>query len=229
MQLKDRVLALRDRVQAAAERSGRSPDVIDVVAVTKTVPVEGIREAYECGLRVFGESRVQEAVEKIPQLPDDIEWHLIGHVQSNKVKHLPGLVSWVQSVDRPDIIDKLARRFGDQGQTVQVLLELNTSGESSKHGFSSLAEAHRAAGRIVELQALELRGAMTIGPLTENESEIRTAFGTLRRFFEELQSAYSELRIDTLSMGMSGDFEIAIEEGATMIRPGSVLFGPREM
>ena len=199
------------------------------MAVTKTVPVERIREAYDCGLRVFGENRVQEAVWKYPGLPSDIELHFIGPLQSNKVKFLPGLAQWVQSIDRVQIAEKLAARYREQGeQIVQVLIELNTSGEPSKHGFLTAEQALEAADAIIELEGLELRGAMTIGPLTGGERLIRTAFARLRGFFEVLQAKYPDRRIDTLSMGMSDDFEIAIEEGATMVRPGSVIFGSRE-
>ncbi len=224
----DRLKELQDRVRNAADGSGRSAEDIVVVAVTKTVPVERIREAYDCGLRIFGESRVQEAVEKYPQLPEDIELHFIGHLQSNKVKHLPGLARWVQSVDRIEIAEKLAARYRNHGETVQVLLELNTSGESTKHGFESIDQAFEAAAAIVKLDALELRGAMTIGPFTNDEQQIRAAFAYLRGFYKRLQSAYPDHAVDTLSMGMSNDFELAIQEGATMIRPGSVLFGPRD-
>ncbi len=227
MGLKDRVEELYERVEAAAARCGRSAEEIAVVAVSKTVAAERVREAYDCGLRVFGESRVQEAVEKAPELPKDIEWQFIGHLQSNKVKFLPQFADWVQSVDRVEIAEKLARRYHELGRTVQVLLELNTSGEDSKHGFGSPQEALDAASQIAALDGVALRGAMTIGPFTDDESEIRAAFAVLRRFFEQLQTKLPDARLDTLSMGMSNDFEYAIEEGATMIRPGSVLFGPR--
>ncbi len=227
MGLKDRVQELYERVEAAAARCGRSADEIAVVAVSKTVSAEGVREAYDCGVRVFGESRVQEAVEKAPALPEDIEWHFIGHLQSNKVKFLPQFTDWVQSVDRVEIAEKLARRYHDLGRSVQILLELNTSGEDSKHGFGSAQEALDAASQIAALEGVTLRGAMTIGPFTDDESEIRAAFAVLRRFFEDLQAQLPGSRLDTLSMGMSNDFEYAIEEGATMIRPGSVLFGSR--
>lgn len=244
---------VRDRIRKAALRVGRKEEDIRIMAVTKLQPWEAIREAYQGGVRIFGENRVQEARGKYRELLPGMELHLIGHLQSNKVKHVPSLFSWVDSIDRLSIAEELEKRLskergdagerGDSGEEgdnrgpgvhrgpenspLQILLELNTSGEESKSGYPTYESLLRDIEKIFSLPHLQVRGLMTVGPLTTDTDQIRRAFRKLHHAFEDLKRRYPEAKLDTLSMGMSGDFEIAIEEGATMVRLGTILFGER--
>lgn len=221
---------VRTRISAAAERSGRDASSVSLVAVSKTHPPEVIRNAVRLGVRVFGENRVQEAQRKIAELNMDeldIEFRLIGHLQSNKAKLVPPLFRWVESIDSLKIARAVAQRFSDVGRTCEVLLQLNSSGEESKSGFARAKELIDAAKEIGELGSLHLRGVMTIGPFVEDADQIRSAFARTRECFLDLQQQSGSPGIDTLSMGMTDDFEIAIEEGSTEVRIGSALFGGR--
>ena len=232
---------VRDRIRKAALRSGRREEDIRIMAVTKLQPWDAVWEAYQGGVRILGENRVQEAREKYRELLPGMELHLIGHLQSNKVKYVPSLFSWVDSVDRLSIAEELEKRLTkEMGSTaaqataqsvknlpLQILLELNTSGEASKSGYPTYESLLRDMERILSLPHLQVRGLMTIGPLTQDTDQIRRAFRMLNQAFEDLKRRYPGVRWDTLSMGMSADFEIAIEEGATMVRLGTILFGER--
>lgn len=202
-----------------------------MVLVTKTVSGDLIREAFEAGRRDFGENRVQELGGKIPVLPREIRWHFIGHLQTNKVR---ALVRWMERGERPILIHSLDRRElaevlekeGErQGLALDVLLQVNTSRETTKSGFSP-EEFEEALEKISLLEHLRIKGLMTLGPLTENEKEIRESFQRLRRLKENFEKKYSRSSWE-LSMGMSSDFEIAVEEGATMLRIGTAVFGER--
>ena len=221
--------AVRERIASAAVRSGRNPEEIRLMAVTKTFPAEYIEAARQAGLTLFGENRVQEAQEKYQSLVDDsrLELHLIGHLQRNKARIAASLFRCVQSIDKMATAEALDRYCGELGRSMDILLELNTSGEETKFGFSGAEQLWAACGPIARLESLRVRGVMTVGPFTTDKDRMRRSFASLRECLEGLRSRYPELLLDTLSMGMSGDFEIAIEEGATMIRLGTVLFGPR--
>jgi pyridoxal phosphate enzyme (YggS family) len=221
--------SVRDRIAAAASRAGRHPGDVRLLAVTKTFPLEFIEVARRAGLKLFGENRVQEAQSKYRSLVDDpqLELHLIGHLQRNKAKIAASLFRCVQSIDKLATADALNRYCGESGTTMDILLELNTSGEETKFGFAEAGQLWEACGEIARLGSLSIRGVMTVGPFTTDRDRVRRAFAALRECLEGLRSRYPELHLDTLSMGMSGDFEIAIEEGATMVRLGTVLFGPR--
>jgi len=223
--MKDRLREVRDRIGEAARRSARSPADVSLLAVSKTFPFETIREAYDLGLRDFGENRVQEAVEKIPLLPSDIRWHLIGRLQTNKINKTLGKFVLVQSVDSLDLARGLSARVGPEGQ--EVLLEVNTSGEASKAGVGP-GMAVPTAVSIASLPGLRLRGLMTIGPLTGDTYRQREAFKRLKGLFDSIR-ALREVAdgFSILSMGMSSDFPVAIEEGSTLVRVGSALFGER--
>lgn len=206
--------------------------------VTKTVSVERIREAFEAGHRDFGENRVQELLEKKPQLPAEIRWHFIGHLQTNKVKSLlngsGGASFLVHSLDRIPLAEEIEKQAEKKGIEVDALLEVNTSGEATKSGFSP-EEFPAALEKIKALNRIRVRGLMTIAPLTEEEQKIRSSFRTLRELRDRLfPNSSAGRRIGEgeapleLSMGMSSDFEIAIEEGATIVRIGSAVFGERE-
>jgi pyridoxal phosphate enzyme (YggS family) len=231
--LAERLQAIRERIGAAAARANRAPDGIQLVAVSKTVPVEVLRDAFALGLRVFGENRVQEAQEKIAALAlPDLRWELIGHLQTNKANRAVGLVARVQSVDSVRVAEALSARAEAVGKTLPVLLEVNVVGEESKSGFAPEAVID-AARAISALPALRPEGLMTIAPLVDDPEVVRPVFRTLRKLRDRLREAVP-LAADgldgawpELSMGMSDDFTVAIEEGATMIRLGRALFGAR--
>lgn len=225
--------AVRQKITLAAQRVNRSPEEITLVAVSKTVGVAQVREAYAAGQRVFGENRIQECQEKVLQLTrelSDIRFTMIGHLQSNKVKKAVELFPEIQSVDSVKIAREISRRAGEADKTINVFIELNSSGESAKHGIDP-AQAQDVAGELIELPDIILTGVMTLGPLTDNEAEIRSAFKRTREVHDSLRKNNIYQTADgkppQLSMGMSGDFEIAIEEGSDMVRVGTAIFGPR--
>lgn len=222
------VARVREELAAACARAGRLPEEVTLMAVSKFHGAQCIAEAFNAGVRVFGESRVQEARFKAPKLPEGCELHLIGHLQRNKAKDAAQLFHTCQSIDRAETAQALSRHLLDTGRTMRVLLEMNTSAEASKFGVHSYDELRRLLDAVLELPALEIRGFMTIGPLTDNEREVRDAFSALRGAAERLRDAYPALSLNELSMGMSGDFSWAIAEGSTMVRIGTAIFGPRE-
>ncbi len=222
----DNIAKLLQRVRLSAEKSQRSESDILLLAVSKTRPAEDVQAAFECGLSHFGESYLQEAVEKIEQLANlPLTWHFIGPIQSNKTRPIAEHFQWVHSVDRL----KIARRLSEQRPPglppLQVCIQVNISGEASKSGVAPAAAASLAAD-IEKLPQLQLRGLMAIPAATENEQTQRQAFAELYELFSALQRDFPQL--DTLSMGMSGDLEAAIAEGSTLIRVGTAIFGPRD-
>jgi PLP dependent protein len=225
MEMVERLAAVRSRVAAAAFRAGRHESDIRLMAVTKNFPRETVLAAAAAGLTLFGENRVQEAEEKYADIGAPYELHLIGHLQRNKAKNAAGLFSWVQSIDKVDTAQALDSRCAEKGSAMNVLLELNTSGEASKSGFHSRAELLSALEIIRALPHLSIRGLMTVGPVSQEETRIRSSFASLRDLFDEIRKGFPGF--DTLSMGMSGDYEIAIEEGSTLVRIGTALFGQR--
>ena len=224
--VRDRVARVLERVARSAARSGRSPESIRLVAVTKTHPVERVAEAYEAGLRVFGENYVQEADEKVRAFPD-AEWHLIGKLQANKIKKAVSLFGWIQSVDSLRLLADISRRCIEAGKTVPVLIEVNLAGEGSKAGIPPDGLAgllSSAAG----LPGVRILGLMTVPPMTDDPEESRPNFVRLRELLGQVASLGGAAgEMTELSMGMSSDFEAAIEEGATMIRVGTAIFGSR--
>jgi pyridoxal phosphate enzyme (YggS family) len=198
------------------------------MAVTKTHPEGTVLAAREAGIRIFGENRVREAADKYTGMPPDIELHLIGHLQTNKIKVAAPLFSWVDSLDSLHTAKALNSRLEALNRDVNILLELNTSGEESKSGYRSFDDLREDLEEIALLPRLKLRGLMTVGPFAGDERSIRAAFRFLKTCMDRLETLLPSCRLDTLSMGMSSDFEIAVEEGATLIRLGTVLFGKRE-
>lgn len=221
----ERLATVEDRIAAACSRAGRARDSVLMVAVTKTFGPDAVGEAVAAGLTVFGENRVQEAAQKIPQCAGRLEWHMIGHLQRNKVRLIPGLFRMVHSVDSIRLAEALNQVCEEAGVRMPVLVEVNVSGEGSKFGIAP-AEVPSLLERCAGLSMLEVRGLMTIPPFNPEAEKSRPFFRRLR----ELRDGWARdtgFALEELSMGMSGDFEIAIEEGATLIRLGSVLFGDR--
>ncbi len=223
--LKDNLADVRERIERARIGSGIS-DPVTIVAVTKGHPVQAIHAAARAGLADIGENRIQEALEKRETASDEpVRWHLIGHLQSNKARKVPGAFGIVHSVDSLKLARALDAEMGKQrpGQTLEILLQVNLAGETQKSGVSK-PEADEVAHAIGELDNLSLRGLMTMAPFTEDESVVRRVFEDARVLRENLSK---DLDLPELSMGMSGDFELAVKEGATMVRLGTRLFGGR--
>ena len=224
--LKTALPQVEERIVRAARKAGRDPSDIRLMAVTKGFPKETVQAAIAAGIVLLGENRVQEAELKYAEISGNYELHLIGHLQSNKAWRATALFSCVQSIDKPETAMALESRLAERGKTIDVLLELNTSGEASKSGFRSREELLSSLDPIAQLPHLRLRGLMTVGPLTEDATFVRQSFAKLRGLFEEIKPKLPDFTV--LSMGMSGDFEMAIEEGSTIVRIGSALFGPRQ-
>jgi hypothetical protein len=228
----DNLQGVISRIAAATARAGRPPGSVRLLAASKTHPPARIAEAFEAGQRVFGENYVQEALEKMDAMAQrlgekparSLEWHLIGPLQSNKTRAAAERFDWVQSIDR----EKIARRLSEQRPPalapLNVLIEVNVSGEASKSGVG-LGGAVALAHAVAALPRLRLRGLMAIPAPSDDQAQQRAAFRAVRELFERLRA--EGLELDTLSMGMSDDMEAAIEEGATMVRIGSAIFGPR--
>lgn len=218
------VQQVRARIAAAADRAGRRADAVLLVAVTKTVPVARIRDAAALGLRAFGENRVQESREKIPAVPG-VSWHLIGSLQRNKAKEAARLFQVVHSIESEALVEELGRRAEQEGRVVDALIQVNVAGEPQKHGAAP-GETGALVRRAAALPGLRLRGLMTIAPAVANPEEARPVFRALR----ELRDRVGEetgIVLPELSMGMSDDFEVAVEEGATMVRVGRAIFADR--
>ncbi len=222
----DRLLEIRDRIAAAATRSGRKVEDVELLAVSKTCPVEVIQEAVEAGQLKFGENRVQEVLLKQPQLPGRLQWHLIGPLQSNKVRKVLPLVQMIQAVDSLDIAKDINRIGGELGLHPKVLIEINLAAESSKHGFTPSA-IRAQLDALYELDRLYIQGVMCIPPFDPVPEKSRRYFKLLREIRDELEKQ-GGAPLPVLSMGMSHDFEVAIEEGATIVRVGSAIFGGRK-
>ncbi len=220
-----RISGILERIHAAAERAGRNTASVKLVAVSKTHPADAVAMATATGQQLFGESRVQEARGKIPCCPQGLEWHFIGHLQKNKVRQALPLFDVFHSLDSVTLARNLSRVAEETGQQIRGLIEVNISGEATKHGFTP--EALRAEfPSLIALPALHIIGLMTMAPYSENPEEARPVFWQLRELREEMQKAHDHPLPD-LSMGMSGDFEVAIEEGSTLVRVGTAIFGER--
>lgn len=223
--LADNIAKLLERVRLSAEKSQRCADDILLLAVSKTRPAEDIRAAHNCGLSEFGESYLQEALEKIGDLNDlDLVWHFIGPIQSNKTRAIASHFHWVHSVDRLKIARRLNAQRPPQLPPLQVCLQVNISGETSKSGVTP-EELPQLAQEVSQLPHLQLRGLMAIPSATRDKEHQQDAFAQLHTAFTQLRSQFPQL--DTLSMGMSGDMEAAIAQGATIVRIGTALFGSR--
>jgi pyridoxal phosphate enzyme (YggS family) len=225
MDLAANLEAVQQRIQAACSRSGRDPASVALLAVAKTQPPEAVKAAAELGLSLFGENKVQEAKAKIPLCPGRLRWHMIGHLQTNKCRDAVALFAMIQSVDSLPLAQEIARRAEQAAKTMPVLLEVNVAGEASKFGYAPdrlMAEFKALNG----LPRIEIHGLMTLPPWTAEPEKVRPHFRRLRELKEQCEQILGA-PLPHLSMGMTGDFEIAIEEGATMVRIGTALFGER--
>ena len=221
----ENVRRVRDRVAAACDRVGRNQDTVTIIAVTKTQPASVVDAVVAAGISDVGENRVQELVEKRETVTAACRWHMIGTLQRNKATKVVGAVEMIHSIDSLKLAETIGRLSVERGVTTRALLEVNVSGEESKHGFAP-HDVLDAAGSAAELDGVELAGLMTIGPLTDDAAAIRRAFQSLFRLREKVSQTLGR-DLPELSMGMTGDFETAIEEGATMVRLGRVLVGER--
>jgi pyridoxal phosphate enzyme (YggS family) len=223
------VAAVRERIAAACSRVGRDPAEVRLLPVSKTVPESRIRLAYAAGLRELGENKVQEAQGKAEAMRDlaDLRWSVIGHLQTNKAKHVARFASEFQALDSLRVAEALDRRLQAEGRALDVLVQVNTSGEASKFGLSP-EDVARFVGGLSAFSSLRVRGLMTLAVFSADPARVRPCFARLRALRERLrQQAPAGIAMEELSMGMSGDFELAIEEGATVVRVGQAIFGAR--
>jgi len=226
--MKENIAEVLDNIKSTCSRTGRSLDEVTLIAVSKTKPASMIQEAYEQGIRDFGENKVQEILEKQETLPKDIRWHMIGHLQRNKVKAIIDKVALIHSVDSLRLAAQIEKEATNCGLTVDILLEINVSGEESKYGFS-FHEVMDALIAISKFPHVHICGFMTVAPFTENPETVRVYFKKLHDFYVDIKSKnIDNVAMSVLSMGMSGDYQVAIEEGATMIRVGTGIFGFRD-
>lgn len=229
--MKDSIAAgltlVKENVKKAAQRAGRDPSGVKVVAVTKTISVEAVKRAIDLGITSVGENRVQEILAKAPFLPAGIEWHLIGTLQTNKVKSIIDKVNLIHSLDRWRLAEEISRRSEEAGLVSRVLVQVNISGEETKSGLSpeEVADFIKDA---VSLPGLTIKGLMTIAPYADNPEEVRPVFNKLRLLSENIKGKISSVKLDYLSMGMTNDYTVAVEEGANIIRVGTAIFGKRK-
>ena len=219
--------AVRQRVDQAAERSGRDPSAVELMVVSKTWPPEVISEVLEAGHQLFGENKLQEAGAKVPELPAVTRWHFIGHLQRNKARKALALFEAIHSVDSLRLAHHLDRVAGELGQRPLIYLQVNAAGEQNKSGFA-VGGLREALPDLFALDNVQIAGLMSIPPVVEDPEDARSSFRELRELRDGLEEDY-EVSLPGLSMGMSCDFEIAIEEGATIVRVGSSIFGPRRV
>ena len=224
--IRNNIETIRKRIEAAAARAGRDPSEITLIAVSKLHPAEAVDAAASCGITDFAENKVQELCGKQPLVKADVRWHLIGHLQTNKVKQVIDKVCMIHSVDSLHLAEEIDKRAAQAGKVMDILLQVNAAGEESKFGLSADA-ARQLAKDVLKLKNVRIRGLMEIAPFAEDPEDVRIWFRQVRELYEELKA--SDLPwMDTLSMGMSHDFETAIEEGATCVRVGTAIFGERD-
>jgi len=227
MTIQNNLEEIHHAIDKAAQKAGRRTSDIRLMAVSKTQPLEFVEEAYAAGQRLFGENRIAEAAEKFKSLPQDIDLHLIGHLQKNKIKPAVAAFDCVQSLDSRELAEKLVHYCQSKNKSLRVLLQLKTAEEGRKTGFSHEDEIIETTGWIREQKGLVVEGLMTIAPFVDDEKIVRTAFARCRCLQEELIRQYPDLNFSVLSMGMSSDFHWAVQEGSTLLRVGTALFGSR--
>lgn len=225
--VKENLAEVRTRMKEACIRAGRSPEDVTLIAVSKTKPLSMLLEAYESGARDFGENKVQEILEKQPDMPSDARFHMIGHLQRNKVRQVIGKTVLIHSVDSLRLAEQIDSEAAKQALHVDILLEVNVAREESKYGFY-MEEVEEALRKISQYSHITVKGLMTIAPFVENPEENRDIFKKLYQLFIDIKSKnIDNVTMSVLSMGMTGDYQVAIEEGSTMIRVGTGIFGAR--
>ena len=227
LDIKKNIEEVLEEISEAAVKAGRDPDSVHLMAVTKTKPSEYVDTAYSAGLRLFGENRVNELEDKFTVKRDGAQVHLIGHLQRNKAKKAVQFADSIDSVDKYETAKEINRHCSDLGKYMNILLEFNTSDEDSKSGFLNIDDFYETVDKIRELEFIRIKGLMTIAPFTDDEKAVSASFKKLSELYKGLDSRHPDLKIDTLSMGMSSDFRLAVKEGSTIIRIGTRLFGAR--
>lgn len=225
--IKENLSEVEEKICQACKRAGRDREEVTLIAVSKTKPVEMLEACLEQGIRVFGENKVQELCEKYEQLPKDIKWHMIGHLQRNKVKYITDKVELIHSVDSLRLAEAISEDAVKKGVSVNVLIEVNVAQEDSKFGVTT-KETEKLVRQIAALPNIFIKGLMTIAPYTEDPEDNRPIFRTLKQLSVDIEGKnIDNVSMSILSMGMTGDYEVAIEEGATMVRVGTGIFGAR--
>ena len=223
--IEENLKEVQGRIRNSCERVGRNPAEITLIAATKNVPPDRIKEAVKCGIKIIGENRVQEALSKYESIKESVRWHMIGHLQTNKVKKAIELFEMIQSVDSMRLAEEIQKRASNAGKVMDILVEVNTSQEETKYGLN-VEETVKFLKRIHNFDNIRVKGLMTIGFFTQDPEKVRPCFKTLRNLKRDAEEAGIEL--EYLSMGMSSDFEVAIEEGSNIVRIGTLIFGKRD-
>ena len=228
MTIRENMRAVEDRIAAACQEAGRKPEDVTLIAVSKTKPVEMLREAYECGCRDFGENKVQELLDKYEVMPRDIRWHMIGHLQTNKVKYIVDKVYLIHSVDSLRLAEEISKEAGKKNVCVNILVEVNVANEETKFG-TTCEDAKQLVQDIAKLPNICVKGLMTIAPFVENAEKNRPFFSKLKKISVDIMGEnIDNITMENLSMGMTGDYEVAVSEGATCVRVGTGIFGARQ-
>ncbi len=225
--IRGNLAVVEKNISTACEKAGRDRSEVTLIAVSKTKPLSDLMEAYEAGVRVFGENKVQELTEKIDKMPSDVHWHMIGHLQRNKVKYIVGKVDLIHSVDNEELAQEINKRAEKAGVVQDILIEVNIADEDTKYGISA-DKAEEFYVNVSELPYVNVRGLMCIAPNVDNSELNRQYFVKMNKIFVDITNKMMHnSRVDVMSMGMTGDYQVAIEEGATMVRVGTGIFGAR--
>lgn len=226
--ISDNLKEIEENIRQVCIKAGRDEDAAKLIAVSKTHPASAVKEAYDCGIRDFGENKVQEIMDKYDVLPSDIRWHLIGHLQRNKVKYIIDKVYMIHSVDSVRLANQIQTEAEKADVHMNILIQVNIAEEETKFGLDT-KELTQVVEEISKLDRVHIKGLMTIGPMTDNREEIRKVFKKLKQLSVDIQSKnIDNVSMSVLSMGMSGDYDIAIEEGSTYVRVGTSIFGQRD-
>lgn len=223
----ENLIQVQKNIEEACKKVNRDPDEVTLIAVSKTKPVEMLKEAYEAGARVFGENKVQEIVDKYDQMPSDVKWHMIGHLQRNKVKYIVDKVAMIHSVDSLRLAETIEKEAEKKNVVVPILIEVNVAEEESKFGLKP-EEVLSFIEQIADFSHIQIKGLMTIAPYVENAEENREIFRELKKLSVDITAKnINNVTMSVLSMGMTGDYMVAVQEGATMVRVGTGIFGAR--
>lgn len=226
--IKENIELVQNEIDKANKKAGRTEDVAKLIAVSKTKPIELLEEAYDAGMRDFGENKVQELCDKYEKLPADIRWHMIGHLQTNKVKYIVDKAYLIHSVDSYKLAKEISKEATKKNVVSKILIEVNVASEDSKFGVT-VDETENLIREIALLPNIEVHGLMTVAPFVENGEDNRAIFKKLKQLFVDIKEKnIDNVIMETMSMGMSGDYEVAVEEGATYVRVGTKIFGERD-